>query len=131
MKWRTVPVDKLTSEQASEELMALAQEMSEHDVAYYQNDDPNVSDADYDALRLRNEAIEGRFPALKRADSPSDTVGVVPESGFGKIQHSVPMLSLGNAFDLQDLEGFRLRRERALAQTEKMVMVRAQYQVYL
>ena len=94
MKWRTVPVDKLTSEQASEELMALAQEMSEHDVAYYQNDDPNVSDADYDALRLRNEAIEGRFPALKRADSPSDKVGVVPESGFGKIQHSVPMLSL-------------------------------------
>lgn len=122
MKWRTVPVDELTSEQASEELMALAKEMSEHDIAYYQNDDPNVSDADYDALRLRNEAIERRFPALKRVDSPSDKVGIAPESGFGKIQHSVPMLSLGNAFDLQDLEDFDARIKRFLSLDESEII---------
>ena len=115
MKWRTVLVDVLTSEQAAEELKALAEEMAWHDVAYYQNDDPVISDADYDALRQRNEAIEERFPTLKRQDSPSDKVGVTPESGFGKIQHSVPMLSLGNAFDLQDLEDFDTRIRRFLS----------------
>ena len=115
MKWRTVLVDVLTSEQAAEELKALAEEMAGHDVAYYQNDDPVISDADYDALRQRNEAIEERFPNLKRQDSPSDKVGVTPESGFGKIQHSVPMLSLGNAFDLQDLEDFDTRIRRFLS----------------
>ena len=115
MKWRTVLVDVLTSEQAAEELKALAEEMAWHDVAYYQNDDPVISDADYDALRQRNEAIEERFPNLKRQDSPSDKVGVTPESGFGKIQHSVPMLSLGNAFDLQDLEDFDTRIRRFLS----------------
>ena len=92
--------------------------MAGHDVAYYQNDDPDISDANYDALRLRNQAIEERFPDLKRADSPSDKVGVTPESGFGKIQHSVPMLSLGNAFNVQDLEDFDTRIRRFLSLDE-------------
>ena len=115
MKWRSISVEALTSAQAAEELNALASEMAGHDVAYYQNDDPNISDANYDALRLRNQAIEERFPDLKRADSPSDKVGVTPESGFGKIQHSVPMLSLGNAFNVQDLEDFDTRIRRFLS----------------
>ena len=118
MKWRSISVDALTSAQAAEELKALASEMAGHDVAYYQNDDPDISDANYDALRLRNQAIEERFPDLKRADSPSDKVGVTPESGFGKIQHSVPMLSLGNAFNVQDLEDFDTRIRRFLSLDE-------------
>ena len=118
MKWRSISVEALTSAQAAEELNALASEMAGHDVAYYQNDDPDISDANYDALRLRNQAIEERFPDLKRADSPSDKVGVTPESGFGKIQHSVPMLSLGNAFNVQDLEDFDTRIRRFLSLDE-------------
>lgn len=118
MKWRSISVEALTSAQAAEELKALASEMAGHDVAYYQNDDPDISDANYDALRLRNQAIEERFPDLKRADSPSDKVGVTPESGFGKIQHSVPMLSLGNAFNFQDLEDFDTRIRRFLSLDE-------------
>ena len=118
MKWRSISVEALTSAQAAEELKALASEMAGYDVAYYQNDDPDISDANYDALRLRNQAIEERFPDLKRADSPSDKVGVTPESGFGKIQHSVPMLSLGNAFNVQDLEDFDTRIRRFLSLDE-------------
>ena len=118
MKWRSISVEALTSAQAAEELKALASEMAGHDVAYYQNDDPDISDANYDALRQRNQAIEERFPDLKRADSPSDKVGVTPESGFGKIQHSVPMLSLGNAFNVQDLEDFDTRIRRFLSLDE-------------
>lgn len=118
MKWRSISVEALTSVQAAEELKALAIEMAGHDVAYYQNDDPDISDANYDALWHRNKAIEERFPDLKRADSPSDKVGVTPESGFGKIQHSVPMLSLGNAFNVQDLEDFDTRIRRFLSLDE-------------
>ena len=118
MKWRSISVEALTSAQAAEELKALASEMAGHDVAYYQNDDPDISDANYDALRQRNQAIEKRFPDLKRPDSPSDKVGVTPESGFGKIQHSVPMLSLGNAFNVQDLEDFDTRIRRFLSLDE-------------
>ena len=118
MKWRSIPVETLTSAQAAEELKALASEMARHDIAYYQNDYPDISDAKYDALRLRNQAIEERFPDLKRADSPSDKVGVTPESGFGKILHSVPMLSLGNAFNVQDLEDFDTRIRRFLSLDE-------------
>lgn len=122
MKWRQVAIDSLTGAQAAEELKALAEEMARHDISYYQNADPDISDADYDALRQRNSAIEARFPDLKRADSPSDKVGVAPESGFGKVQHVVPMLSLGNAFDQQDLEDFdtRIRRFLNLADTEQI-----------
>lgn len=118
MKWRSISVESLTSAQAAEELKALANEMAGHDVAYYQNDNPDISDANYDALRQRNQAIEERFPDLKRADSPSDKVGVTPESGLGKIQHSVPMLSLGNAFNVQDLEDFDTRIRRFLSLDE-------------
>ena len=118
MKWRSISVEALTGAQAAEELKALASEMAGHDVAYYQNDDPDISDANYDALRQRNQAIEKRFPDLKRSDSPSDKVGVTPDSGFGKIQHSVPMLSLGNAFNVQDLEDFDTRIRRFLSLDE-------------
>ena len=101
---RTKPVVELTQAEAAEELRALAQEISAHDAAYYQEDAPHISDADYDALRQRNGDIERRFPELKRTDSPSERVGAAPVQGFAKVTHNVPMLSLGNAFDADDID---------------------------
>jgi len=103
---RDKPADSLSEAEAEAELAALAAEIAAHDEAYYQHDAPSVSDAEYDALRLRNQTIETLFPALKRDDSPSERVGAAPSSGFGKVQHAVPMLSLANAFDDQDVEDF-------------------------
>ena len=99
-------VEDLTAEQAAEELAALATEIAAHDRAYYQQDAPIVSDAEYDALRLRNAAIEARFPALVREDSPSRKVGAPAAAGFAKIEHARPMLSLANAFTEADLIEF-------------------------
>src|SRR3954466_13057725 len=93
-----VPVADLTEAQAKAELKRLAAEIGEHDRRYYQDDAPSVSDAEYDALRQRNDAIEARFPALIRSDSPSRRVGVQPAAKFAKVRHGVPMLSLANGF---------------------------------
>ena len=73
-------------------------EIKKHDEAYYQKDAPTVSDAEYDALRRRYEAIEERFPDLRTLDSLSRKVGAAPARGFAKVRHAVPMLSLQNAF---------------------------------
>jgi DNA ligase (NAD+) len=100
------PVSELSSAEAEAELAALAAEIAAHDRAYYQNDAPVVSDAEYDALRRRNEAIEARFPDLVREDSPSRRVGAAPATGFAKVVHARPMLSLANAFTDQDLVDF-------------------------
>ena len=108
------PVETLTEPEARAELQRLAKQMAAHDAAYYQEDAPLISDADYDSLRRRNEAIERRFPTLKRADSPSDKVGLAPNSAFGKVEHSVAMLSLGNAFTPDDVTEFDARIRRFL-----------------
>ncbi|MEL7543886.1 MAG: NAD-dependent DNA ligase LigA, partial [Pseudomonadota bacterium] len=117
-------VDELDREQASAELEALAAEIAEHDTHYYRDDAPAISDADYDALRARNAAIEARFPDLKRADSPSMRVGSAPSAAFGKVKHRVPMLSLGNAFDDADVVDFidRIRRFLGLAEDEAVAI---------
>jgi DNA ligase (NAD+) len=109
---RNTPPDELTQAQAKTELKRLAQEIAAHDERYYQNDAPTISDADYDALRRRNAAIEARFPALVLADSPSRRVGARPARGFAKLRHAVPMLSLDNAFSDEDVTDFvdRIRR---------------------
>ena len=111
-KPRNTPPDELTQAQAKTELKRLAQEIAAHDERYYQNDAPAISDADYDALRRRNAAIEARFPALVLADSPSRRVGARPARGFAKLRHAVPMLSLDNAFSDEDVTDFvdRIRR---------------------
>ncbi|MGB0935295.1 MAG: NAD-dependent DNA ligase LigA [Alphaproteobacteria bacterium] len=109
------PVEFLTEEQAKLELKVLAQEIARHDRLYYTDDAPVISDADYDALRKRNQAIELRFPNLVRSDSPSQKVGVAPAaSGFSKIQHRAPMLSLDNAFSIEDVEEFIKRTRKFL-----------------
>ncbi|MBV6631856.1 MAG: NAD-dependent DNA ligase LigA [Alphaproteobacteria bacterium] len=99
-------IDDLTEAEAADELAALAAEIASHDKAYHQEDAPTVSDADYDALRRRNEALESAFPSLIREDSPTQNVGAAPASGFSKVRHQVPMLSLSNAFEREDVEDF-------------------------
>ena len=110
-------VATLTLAEAEADLAALVARMREADAAYYQNDAPIISDADYDALRLRVEAIIARFPELERDDSPTKTVGTAPGQGFRKVRHAVPMLSLGNAFSSDDVTDFvdRIRRVLGLA----------------
>ncbi|MCK5444095.1 MAG: NAD-dependent DNA ligase LigA, partial [Rhodospirillaceae bacterium] len=98
--------DELTSDEAETELAALAEEVARHDLHYHQNDAPEISDGEYDALVRRNAAIEARFALLVRPDSPSHKVGAVVKSGFQKIKHAKAMLSLGNVFDEQELQDF-------------------------
>lgn len=99
-------VGQMTETEAQQELAQLARDIAAANTAYHTNDAPEISDADYDALRRRNTAIEARFPSLKRHDSPSDQVGAVVADGFGKVSHSVPMLSLENAFEDGDVADF-------------------------
>ncbi len=115
---RVLPVDELSREQAEAELAALAAEIAGHDAAYHRDDAPTISDAEYDALRRRNDAIEARFPDLVRADSPSRRLGAPPAAGFAKVRHSRPMLSLANAFNDGDLAEFVSRVRRFLGLTE-------------
>jgi len=109
-----VAVDALTEAAAKAELERLAAEIAEHDKRYHQEDAPTISDAAYDALRRRNEAIEARFPHLVRADSPSRRVGAAPAAKFAKVRHAIPMLSLGNAFAPEEVADFVARVRRFL-----------------
>jgi DNA ligase (NAD+) len=104
--------DQLSLAEAKAELKRLAKEIAEHDERYHGQDAPTISDAEYDELRLRNAAIEERFPELVLAETPSKRVGAVPQEKFGKVQHRVPMLSLGNAFQEKEITEFlgRVRR---------------------
>ncbi len=101
-----IAVAELTAAQAESELARLATEIGHHDRLYHQDDAPEISDAAYDALRRRNEAIEARFAKLVRPDSPSARVGAAPAGGFAKVRHRMPMLSLGNAFDAAEVAEF-------------------------
>src|SRR5690242_21574818 len=104
----------LTQAQAKVEHKRLALELEGHDRRYYQDDAPSVTDAEYDALRQRFNAIEKRFPDLVTSDSPSQKVGAAPSGRFRKVRHAVPMLSLDNAFAEQDVIDFAGRIERFL-----------------
>src|SRR5450432_2636646 len=88
------PAEELSPDDAAGELKRLAKLIAHHDKRYHQQDAPEIGDADYDALVQRNRAIEARFPALVRADSPSRRVGAAPATGFRKVRHPRPMLSL-------------------------------------
>jgi DNA ligase (NAD+) len=120
-----VDAGALTEAQAAAELARLAAEIARLDVAYHAEDAPLVSDAEYDALRQRNAAIEARFPALVRADSPSARVGAAPAGAFGKVRHRVPMLSLDNVFSAEGFLEFaaRVRRFLGLAETDPLPFI--------
>lgn len=100
------PVRSLSEAEAVEELAFLAGELARHDALYHGKDAPEISDADYDALKKRNDAIEARFPVLVRPDSPSRKVGAAPSGQFAPIVHSRPMLSLDNVFSDEDVRDF-------------------------
>src|SRR3954454_13162954 len=113
---KAAPTDvaKLTKPQAKTEHMRLALELEWHDKRYYQDDAPSVTDAEYDALRQRFNAIEKRFPEFVSSDSPSQKVGAAPSGRFKKVRHAMPMLSLDNAFAEQDVRDFADRIARFL-----------------
>jgi DNA ligase (NAD+) len=112
----------LTTDEAEAEIARLSAEIRKHDRAYYQNDAPKISDAAYDALRLRLIAIEDRFPLLVRPDSPTQKIGAAPSGKFGEVRHARPMLSLGNAFNDEDVADFiaRVRRFLGLSDTDEV-----------
>jgi DNA ligase (NAD+) len=124
MTTKEIPVEALTDAQAAADLARLATEIARHDRAYHERDAPEITDAEYDALRRRNAAIETRFPALVRPDSPSHRVGAAPAGGFAKVRHGVPMLSLDNAFDAADFREFCDRARRFLGlKDERLALV--------
>ena len=117
-----IPVEALTETEAAAELERLARDIAVHDALYYRQESPAVTDAEYDALKRRNAAIEARFPELVRPDSPSLRVGSPPSTQFAPVEHRVPMLSLGNAFSEAEVEEFvaRVRRFLRLADEEPL-----------
>lgn len=118
----SIPVEQLNEAEARAELARLAEEIAHHDYLYNTQDNPEISDADYDALRQRNLAIEERFPQLVRDDSPSRKVGAIVSEKFEKVTHSIPMLSLDNAFSDEDVADFveRVRRFLRIPPDEKL-----------
>jgi DNA ligase (NAD+) len=118
-----VAVEQLTAKQAKAEHARLEGEIRGHDRRYYQEDAPTVSDAEYDRLRRRYEQIEARFPDLRTLESLSMRVGAAPARGFAKVRHTVPMLSLQNAFAADDVADFvgRIRRFLNLGEDAPLV----------
>lgn len=114
-----IEINALTRAQAQQELAELAVLLARANTAYHARDAPEISDAEYDRLKQRNTAIETRFPDLKRGDSASDQVGAQPVEGFGKIAHRLRMMSLGNAFDVEDVADFDASIRRYLGLGEE------------
>jgi DNA ligase (NAD+) len=116
VKSKKAPVDleALTKAQAKVELKRLTLEIEGHDRRYYQEDAPDITDAQYDALRKRFNAIEARFPEFVTSSSPSQKIGAKPSGRFAKVRHAVPMLSLDNAFSDEDVVDFDARIRRFL-----------------
>ena len=108
--------------EAETELSRLASEIAHHDERYHGQDDPEISDGDYDALRWRFEAIAERFPSIAQTLAPSRSVGAAPAAGFAKVTHSRPMLSLSNAFNGDDVHEFATRVRRFLSLGEDAVV---------
>ena len=115
----STPPTEMNEAEASAELAALASAIAFHDQRYHGDDDPAISDADYDALVARNRALEAAFPGLVRTDSPSLRVGTPVASGFGKVRHAKPMLSLNNGFTDEDIADFAARIRRFLSLSDE------------
>jgi DNA ligase (NAD+) len=105
---------ELNEAEAANRLMRLARQIARHDRLYHDQDEPEISDADYDALIRENRELEERFPHLVRADSPSKRLGAAPTSALAKVTHARPMLSLENAFSSAEVGEFVARIKRFL-----------------
>lgn len=103
-----------TEEEAAAELERLAAEIAHHNRLYHADDAPEISDAAFDALMRRNNAIEAEFPGLVRSDSPSRKVGAVPSGHLAKVAHARQMFSLDNGFSDADVSDFLARVRRFL-----------------
>lgn len=110
-------------EEARARHKAIVKEIDRHDIAYHQNDDPEITDADYDALRNELNALEQKYPDLVDKNSPSQKVGAAPAKGFKKVKHSVAMLSLSNLFTEEDLQDFLQKIKRFLNVDHDIEMV--------
>jgi len=120
------PVDTLTESEAAEELARLADALAGHDIRYFQDEAPTISDADYDALKRRNGDIEARFPHLVRDNSPSLRLGAARAEKFSPVIHGTPMLSLDNAFSDEEAAEFDARIRRFLRLGEEPVLYTAE-----
>ena len=100
---RALPIEKFTPLEARMEWQTLGEEIAQHDVRYHQEDQPTISDATYDALRRRYDALLAAFPELQKEKSPLTRVGAKPSEKFSKVKHAVPMLSLANTFSDEDV----------------------------
>ncbi len=111
--------------EAEAEAARLRKDLRRHDILYHQKDAPEISDAEYDALKQRLEAIETRFPLLATSDSPTKTVGAKPLKEFAKVRHAMPMLSLSNSFSEEDVADFvdRVRKFLNLPEAAKLEIV--------
>ena len=104
----------MTDLEATAELAVLAKKIAHHNQRYHGDDDPEISDAEFDGLMRYNSALEAAFPHLVLPNSPSQKVGAAPKAGFSKRRHAVPMLSLGNAFNDVDAHEFDAHIRRFL-----------------
>ena len=104
----------MEKEEVIKKLKRLAEQIEYHNNLYYNNDSPEISDAEYDNLRIKNMELEKQFPNLVLPNSPSKKVGAELNSSFKKVQHFVPMLSLGNTFTKQDVENYINKTKRFL-----------------
>ena len=120
----TAPADLPAEAEAAAELERLAAEIAHHNRLYHTDDAPEISDADYDALVRRNNAIEAAYPQLIRADSPSHSVGAAPAGHLAKVTHAKPMMSLENGFSAEDVFEFvaRVRRFLSLPDDEPVAL---------
>jgi DNA ligase (NAD+) len=120
------PVADLTESEADDELTRLADELATHDLLYYQDEAPSISDAEYDALKRRNADIEARFPHLVKDNSPSLRIGAARAEKFSPVEHGTPMLSLDNAFSDDEAVEFDARVRRFLKLGEETVAYTAE-----
>ncbi|UTA49243.1 NAD-dependent DNA ligase LigA [Simiduia sp. 21SJ11W-1] len=99
---------------------ALKSQLNYHSYRYYVLDDPTLPDAEYDRLMQQLQQLEAAHPDWVTPDSPSQRVGAKPMSAFAQIQHALPMLSLDNAFNAQDMRDFNKRLQDRLKSTEEI-----------
>ena len=114
-------IRNITEDEAKKQLEYLAKEIEKADIAYYQNDAPYLDDAAYDKVRRLNDALEAKFPALIRNDSPSKRVGAMVKSEFKKVELSVPMLSLADIFSEEELKDFIMSIKRFLKRSDEII----------